>query len=409
MEVNPRFPLGNDLDGVGNWLSGQWYIALPGVSSGIGGAGTMFRNFRTDSGVGTHRIDNYTIARQASRQWDDSEVIWHPDAATAADGEYVYRIGDMAPTAYAPGVVEDSISFNNTWGPTLLDGDDYNLGAGAVLNYTVLDATVDRTTASTTNIPPMNPVAGTNIMATNAYRASQYGTVGNDFYDDNYPDLTRNSLAEVEDAINRNLQNFTGHFFDGASNDKSAAGVPLSTFYFAHYPTKFFKAEAIRDFIPVQTVNGVKVDYFNPQEPDKGLQHWINAAVDYLLDPTRTGKAYNVEVWNNSEDYVCNTSVVTSTSPAVIEQRLCQHTIPYELSLFGIADLKATQSEQTLSFTEGQVALFPLHNDLNSTVDATFQRSFPGILYQFDVELPASGGIDLSHWMPMIRSEWTRP
>jgi hypothetical protein len=406
VEINPAFPLvGNDLDGVGNWLSGQFWIAIPGLSSGMGGAATMFRNFRTDSGVGTHRVDNYF---NDATLVPDSEVILHNDNPTAPDDEYIYRIGDNIPSAYMAGVFEDSVSFNNTWGPTLADGDDYNVAAGAVLNYTVLDATVSRVTATSTNRPPMNFIMGTNSLATNAYRAGVIA--GNDYYDETYADPQPfvNSLAEVDLALNKNAQNFTSHFFDGASSAKSVSGMPLSTFFFAHYPTKFYRAEIIRGQAPVQTpVPAVKFDYYAAGTEDSGLQHWINAAVDFLLDRTRTGKSYDVEVWNMSEDYVCTEGATTLISPAPIRQELCQITAVHELHLFTMGDFK-TVVPSSSDYTEGQVALFPIENDLNSLNDDVFVKSYPGLMYSFDIELSGTG-FDLSHWLPMFRSEWARP
>ena len=395
--------VGNDLDGVGNWLTGQFWIAIPGLSSGMGGAAAMFRNFRTDSGVGRHRIDNYNhdVA-------PDSEVILHNDNPTVADDEYIYRLGDNIPTAYAPGVYEDAVSFNNTWGPTLADGDDYNLTAGAVLNFTVLDAEAPRTTGTTTNSPPIRVIPDTNTLASNAYR--QGAVAGDDFYDDTYADaLHVNSLAEVDLAINKNAQNFHTHFFDGVNSAKSVAGMPLSTFFFAHYPTKFYRAEEIRDFIPVQSTEGNKVDYFVAGTEDAGLQHWINAAVDFLMSRSRMGKNYEVEVWNLSEDYVCTEGTTQLTSPAPIIQNLCQVTAVNELQLFTMGDFKAVVPA-SVPYTEGQVVLFPMENDLNSASPDIFRKSYPGLMYSFDIELGVPGAaFDFSHWLPMFRSEWARP
>lgn len=377
----------DDLTGVGNWLSGQWWISLPGgTTSGMSGAALMFRDFRTDD-VGTvaapvmRRIENYP----------NPEVILHVDDPTVNDDAYVYRFPDS--DRY-----EQYVSFNNTWGPTLADGDDYNLGAGSVLTYTVLDAAGTAPTGNSGNVKQTMPTVG-NVAVQNAYLAGGAGG-GQDYWDDALTGITIynpvNSVAEVDLALNKNAQQFSSHFFDGGSNNSSGT-PPLMTFYFAHFPTKFYRAEFVSKTVP-PSLGSVLANL-------RDLQHLINTAVDTLLS-SDLDKTYDVEVWNTDETFVCTQSAISSTSPAVVLEKTCQYTFDYELDLVAISDLKATQSQTTRSFTEGQLLLFPLESDLNSGDVSVFRRSYPGLLYAFDIEL--SSGIDLSHWLPMFRSEWVK-
>jgi len=376
----------DDLDGVGNWLSGQFWIAMPGANatSGMSGAAVMFRDFRTDDPLMCRRVTNYP----------DPEVILHIDDPTTADDAYVYRFPDSS--AY-----ERDVSFNNTWGPTLADGDDYNLGIGSVLNYTVLDAAGTPPTANTfdgTSVQTLPPIG--NVAVMDAYRQGTT-SASSDYWDDIYgADIYNqcNSIAEVDLAINRNAQNFSGHFFDGASNSKAAGAMSLLSVYFAHFPTKFYRAEEILSAVP-PSLSGGLFTHVN-------LGHRINHAVNGLLDSS-FAKIYDVEVWDLFENHECTPGTDTIVSPSPVEVRTCQWPFSYELSLVTIQDLKSTQSGVSTTATEGQVLLFPTTNNLASANPTTFNTSYPALLYGFDLELGAAGA-DLSHWLPMFRSEWVQ-
>lgn len=401
--------LRDDLDGVGNWLSGQWWVAVPGASTaGMSGAALMFRDFRTDSGAGTHRVD--------TQLYPDSEVILHVDDPSEPDGWYVYRFNDTDN-------YEKGVSYNNTWGPTLADGDDYMLCAGAELNYSILDATGTAPSANDVDNLVIQPVvqggASGQQLLLNAYRQSPTGACY-DYWDDLwYPASGRvNSIAEVDLALNKNAQQFSSHFFDGGSNTDSGT-PPLLTFYFAHFPTKFYRFEARRIVVGTPSVGNVLANY-------RDQFHLINHAVDTLLDD-ELDKTYDVELWDINENYGCmggglstgsgsggtgtggtgtgGSSGYVPTSPAIPEKP-CQYTFDYELDLVAISDLKNTQSSVASGFPQGQSLLFPVESNLASPDEGIFLRSYPGLLYAFDIELGA--GIDLAHWLPMFRSEWVQ-
>jgi hypothetical protein len=404
-------PVDGTLAGVGNWLSGQFWIALPGTAgTGVGGSAIMFRDFRTNSGNGTHRVDVQLYPF-------NSEVIVHNDNPAAADDAYIYRYpdGDM---------FEQHISFNNTWGPTLADGDDYDLSANSTLMYTQVDALG---TAPTVNrggsvLQPMQFGVGSGLMlAQDAYRMSTTGVIGADFWDDyaGFPSLYTqvNSIAEVELALNNNAQSFSGHFFDMASSSKGAGASPLMTAYFVHFPTKFYRGEFA----------------YTLGAPFSGLPHYVNYAVDYLLS-RNTVKVYDVEPWDTDENYQCIPGERSIVSPTVLDPGMttvnpdgttggggdlgfevenCQWPFRYELNLVTIQELKDTHPNPTNAsdinvrdFVEGQLNAFPRDNNLIGTGgEVNFRQSFPGLWYGFNLEI-GSGGVGLRHWLPMHRSEW---
>jgi hypothetical protein len=372
-EQNPRetpvadFTPGNDLSGVGNWLSGRFYLAVDGTS-GFSGNALMFRDFRT--AMNPHRLDNYIR---------DPEVILVDGPASAEDGNYIYRFNDTIPIVPAPSTFERGVSFNNTWGPTLADGDDYALGAGAMMNFTVTDAVVGRTTATTTAVNEIQ-LGGDNILDLAAFRAGT--AVGADFWDDAYGPNELNSIAEVELALDSNMQSFTSQFFDNRGIGSSAAERSM---YVAHFPTKFFRGEGQLDL-----------------NPGIGFDQYVKLASNYLLSD-EVDKAYNVEVWDIDENSSCGTIVDSTTSPATVIQRECAIYMPHELQLLDISQLKAVQDVAALGYDQGQVVLSPVSSDLTTASAATFLSSYPGVLYTFNYSF--TNTLELDHWVPMIRSE----
>ncbi|MEK7991049.1 MAG: hypothetical protein VSS52_008600, partial [Thiotrichaceae bacterium] len=139
-----------------NVLTGTGFVSVVGGNAAAYNS-EAYINFRT-AGANRHRIENYrTVARfagdtlgapiddfnldgvvdnkglnanavqyNADRNPDLAAVIiHHEDGASSASasvpaGNYVYSDADNDE-------YEKSISFNNTWGPTLADGDDYDL------------------------------------------------------------------------------------------------------------------------------------------------------------------------------------------------------------------------------------------------------------------------------------------
>ncbi len=156
------------LTDVPNVLSGTAFISMAGNANlGLAYNAEAIQDFRTTGGF--HRLDTYAA---------DTGVILHIDNSLATDGFYVYRFLDS-------NNFEQRISFNNTWGPTLADGDDLD------------------------------------------------GTAGDDAMDLRFG--TVNSISEVEAAIVAGGQSFGSYYFDSADTKSN---------YFVHFPTKFFYGES---------------------------------------------------------------------------------------------------------------------------------------------------------------------
>jgi hypothetical protein len=154
------------LTDVPNVLSGTAFISMPGNAYlGLAYNAEAIQDFRTTGGA--HRLDTYAA---------DTGVILHIDNSLATDGSYVYRFNDSDN-------FEQRISFNNTWGPTLADGDD-------------LDGLINDT------------------------QDLRYNRV--------------NSISEVEAAIVAGGQSFNAYYFDTDATKSN---------YFVHFPTKFFYGE----------------------------------------------------------------------------------------------------------------------------------------------------------------------
>ncbi|MCP4699653.1 MAG: hypothetical protein GY862_22805 [Gammaproteobacteria bacterium] len=201
------YPDDQGLSDFPNVVSGMAFLTMPGQSMGLAYNAEALMNFRTASGLGTHRIENYTrgdlqmadhphpdTVTGNSTPVLDGAVILHNENSAVADDQYVYRFDDVIGDG---GVFEQRVSYNNTWGPTVADGDDYNIPARAVDLLGIKDD-----------------------------------------YDLRY--INVNSIAEVEEAIRLDGQFYTSFYFDkGALNDGSA----LNSWYFALFPTKCFSAE----------------------------------------------------------------------------------------------------------------------------------------------------------------------
>lgn len=177
---------------VPNALSGTAFIGLPGQSNVLTYNAEAFNDFRTS--LNPHRIDNYPL---------DISVIVHdenavgPAGGVAPVGDYVY--GFMPENALENRFDESRISFNNTWGPTLADGDDHAL---VLLPY---DA----------------------ILGWDAWdqRLNTLG-VAND---------NTNSIAEVEEAIRSYGELFTSFYFDDGALP-NGGGSSLHSWYLLTSP-----------------------------------------------------------------------------------------------------------------------------------------------------------------------------
>lgn len=294
-----------------NVVSGTAFITQPGSSEGVAYNAEALVNFRT---VDTdHRIDNYReIAGVPIAQHvpNNRAVIVHNEngneaaaRGTSPFGDYVYHFNDDRN-------VERRISFNNTWGPTLADGDDYSLVG-------------QRRTTNTPNDPNNNLTPApdcADIRAANADPNDDYDNWDCRFREVNKANRFINSIAEVEEAIRAGGQTFNAYYFDAAQFDMSAQGgkTTLTSNFFAYFPTKFFYGE---DEV-----------LYNSRD----IYAYIEEATSVLL---KMGKASYAEVWNTTENAcTCqggqNISPSTTPNPNIPSQgsTICDATTGKTLS-----------------------------------------------------------------------------
>ncbi|MCP4701760.1 MAG: hypothetical protein GY862_33610, partial [Gammaproteobacteria bacterium] len=200
--VPPR-PDDRGLSDFPNLAGGTAFITIPGQSSGLAYNAEALADFRTPTVVAdvSHRIDNYsrTVSAgtavhpatgvQASTASFDGAVILHHEDAAAPDARYIYRFDDTA--GDAGGIYERAISWQNTRGPTMADGDDYY-------------------------------IAGTEELSTDSDRYDIFYNVPN-------------SIAEVEEVIRAGGQTFAGFYFD--SNALPGGAAAITSWFFALFPT----------------------------------------------------------------------------------------------------------------------------------------------------------------------------
>lgn len=430
------------LSDVPNALTGTAFITIPGVGHGLAYNASALVNFRTatyqpddksrvlhvvsDDGKtvtytenysncaagsatfypihGVHRIDNYrriltaTVTHDHPNQYytsgntktlrtdycSDSEdravILHHDDGASPAlanspAGDYVYAFVDNRSD-------EARISFNNTWGPTLSDGDDYDMTG-------------------------LRPVVGNDDDFDGTLGVHGLGV--------------SNSIAEVEEAIRLGLsknrvyqpgsQIFTSYYMADDLFDKSCEGngtqfnglpsnakgfcpdIPLvrsqpeevsrsilSSYYLAFFPTKFFYGE------------------------DSGLyatnnfEYYRDAAIFKLLG---LAKSVNLEVWDIFERIGRGTvqgSSCVSPATSCTQEGPAGRVFGYELNFLSIHDLKNfVGGDLVKTFSSGRVVIGFIDNNPNN--DPRYEVSWPGLMYTFEWD----GALNLAHWRPMQR------
>lgn len=354
---------------VPNVLSGTGFITVAGQSSGVAYNAEAFVDFRTTSSMDEnrqatatnssgepviqHRIDNYPL---------DWAVILHDENSIASagptgvagslKGDYVYG---FSPERRDENRNDESrISFNNTWGPTLADGDDYDISA--LYSSSAFNPSVDNFDRILS--PVLSGVE--------------------------YPDA--NSIAEVEEAIRAGGQSFTSYYFAGDTFDKSGGSSDqLMSWFFAYFPTKFYYGES-PTFWGTSSLLG-----------DEG---YINAAVGRLLN---TAKPVGLEIWDNEENFGSGSTVECVTSPCIPGATISS-SIREELALFNVDWIKSFYTNAG-SFTSGRVVVTvtdAANNAMYPFGDAPLLHAvFPMLGYTFEANHP--GMNSFQHWRAMHR------
>jgi hypothetical protein len=407
------------LSDVPNALSGTAFLTIPGIGHGLAYNAEAFVDFRTTATE--HRIDNYRMVETADGYmsleadgidpaWyprpkdDETEIDWvahnrgvilhHEDAASAGAaiprrpfGDYVYRFNNPVPGTNEDRLDEARISFNNTWGPTLADGDDYNL---AELRLTAEDD-----------------------QEMDDFDSSVVGAHGLDF---------PNSIAEVEEAIRMGVskdpnrtqgpQVFSAYYMDGDIFDKSCEGngtwqsekfcpprqsraaastgdattlTTLTSYYLAFFPTKFYYGE--------------DRNLYNK----KSLPEYLTAAVTELL---RLTKPVGLEVWDifeNSTRAAGPATIGGDVSPS-IKVEAAGPTVAsfgHELTFLSINDIKnlISPTGPIQEFLSGRVVVGFTTNNPMAGDAYTYLRSWPGLMYTFEWD----GSTNLAHFRSMHR------
>ena len=430
---------------VGNWLSGVGFISMVNVGVGLGYNAEAFVNFRTDQS--DHRIDNYrvntkgdtldipagttggfgataTVGSSNNPNCSDISpnknraVIVHDEngagpAGKPADtpyGDYLYRFSE------GENAFESRISFNNTWGPTLADGDDYDLtlcghpsGIGNVYQTQEPTNPNDPTTLTNVNLRMTQGTLCDKFTATCGLANNQYddwdiSSIGYVLEDSNSVNPTVNSIAEVEEAIRAGGQHFSAYYFDEAApGAKHSASRSFKTWFFSLSPTKFFYAE------------GLRRDVLDPNHPEYAsapttLTEFQVRAIRELLELPKT---FQVNVWDINETPWCGSRPELSRaciSPFTAAQcggtravaRDCTRVCAEELCVFSIDYLKGipTVLADTGIFRVGRVEMETTNNNAVAVCNVAYHNrdDFPSILYNFEI----SGG-DFVHWRRMSR------
>jgi len=389
---------------VGNVLTGTAFITAPGSAVGVVYNAEAISDFRTNDNP--HRIDNYP---------ERGVIIHHENSISPANGispagDYVYGwpwVGDgfLNPATHQnPDNRQDEarISFNNTWGPTMADGDDYNLdGSGAYA------PTRTRWTQELTLQPGTTAaVDDWDITLNNANDSVNFIT-----------GLPTNSIAEVEEMIRQasmGTQNASSFYFDsmgrinpadmtfsggveaifdaacqgnGREDGAACSNTNLTSYFYTYFPTKFYYGES-------STYHGTS----------STLDAYIVAAVTEMLSRP---KEVIPGIWDIKE----NAPVPPPTGDCVFSP--CRDTIveqyrvwlKHEVNYYPIGVLKYTYDQGSLSqfdFGKGLVVIGPnptQNNPVNTGSNPKVSQIFPWLNYTFEV---TSDG-QVTGWRPMHR------
>jgi hypothetical protein len=384
------------LSDVPNVLSGAAFISKVGQDTGIAYNAAVISNFRTNDNP--HRIDNYSFIDTAGNVLEPNlnraVIVHHENGASSPIGpspwgDYVYGFKEEGPDPLNPRAgsnpYEGLISFNNTWGPTLADGDDYNMSRFAVAKGGGVFENVYGTVARDPLDGVLKPVnlrwtAGTGILR---FGDNQTGNAD----DLEIDDFDRrvfggwNSIAEVEEAIRVGGQYCSGFYFDGAGAVAVNETGSLQTWFHAWYMTKFFYGE--------------RSGYYG----ETSFAGYLRRAAQALVTMPKT---YGPEVWDINEN-TAGTFVTRGqcVSPAIGPECLTttEGTGVFDVaeccSNFSIDNIKTAFSAQTADFTTGRVVLTPKNNDPVVDAEQVFQNrySWPGLLYSYDMN-----GDEIAHW-----------
>jgi len=384
-----------------NVLSGTAFITIPGQVSGLAYNAEALIDFRTTNFP--HRIDNYNrTAVPIGLGAPNNAVILHhesaasnPSAATPA-GDYVYSCCNASEENRGDEAV---ISFNNTWGPTLADGDDYlptSINNGGVGTSVIPGLPLPANSAANATVAPSPDGNGDDVFD-RLRRAALFGP---------FSVLTwepyHNSISEVEMAI-RNAsvgqndtfrplagairgQMFTAYYFDNDTFDKSPVNSSskgnLNSTFLGFFPTKFFYREIFTGGTGYANFRGAP-----------NAQQYINDSVIYML--RNLSKPINVSVWDINE----NPCTCTNTAISPARTQSCDRVLGNELNVWNIDWLKQAFTDGGCpTYRAGRTEVWLRTNSSSDPLNvAAASDGYPGLLYSF--EMTNTG--NLANWRSM--------
>jgi len=343
---------------VGNVLTGSAFINMVGQDYGLAYNADALVNFRTNTH--NHRVDNYIDEVNENgvivTNHDDG-VILHNESASAIASNYSYVYGYKESN-----LMESRISFNNTWGPTLADGDDYITGTD---DFNWLDSVT----------------ANTN------------GFTGIDGWDAR---MGTNSITEVQEAVRRKSNGASYQSFSSFYYDNSA----LNSWYVAFYPTMFYYGED-RNLWRDNQQEASRRSAINVTDQLLGKRGYLSAAVEHILN---TAKPYNIQVWDIEEKSASTKAGPGCVvSPCVNAEVISQEfPIREQVAVFTIKDLKRKfgSTGVHMAWKSGRVvmAVAPRADKCVGS-EENCEAHYPGILYTFE----KASESEYEQWRPMHR------
>lgn len=309
-------------------------------------------------------------------------------------GDYVYWF-DAPETSCE----EEKISFNNTWGPTLADGDDYEMTdtfAGITENSRELtDAEIGLVNVNGDQWPLRWTSCPFQFLNSNPVSDPD------DDFDCNWSITSlpvsaasglSNSVAEVEEAIRAAGQTYTAYYMHDDMFDKSGlSAATLTTQFLAFFPTKYFHFEFRGG--PAAPCPG------NFRTMDDFVANRAGAMISYPKD-------VNVQVWDTQERPLGITVSNECISPATLKecftatQGLAFH---FEVNIMGIDFVKSIIAPNIAGWNSGRAVFDLLRDGVTDPYPGlgAGSKGFAGLMYAFEWDkFPPEV---LAHWRSMQR------
>jgi hypothetical protein len=302
---------------------------------------------------------------------------------------------------------EQSIAFNNTWGPTLADGDDYEMdgdfmSVGAVSGELppqetgAVNANGEKGALRWTTLFP--PALLPNLTGSNPF----------DDVDDTWtyeayagPFVTRNSVAEVDEAIRAAGDSFSTYYMDALAGDifdKSGLATDgLITQFLSYFPTKFFYFEDLpnRD-LGICRATGTNFST---------LEAFVTNRVGAMM---AVPKGVNVQIWDIKERELNVVDRPECISPATDPS--CFTTtrgvaLPFEVGIMGIDFLtRALGGPLEAPWDKGRVVFDLLDNGNAYLSRGSGVGPWAGLMYAFEWDKDNQFPFRIfTHWRSMQR------